>query len=1024
MARPVLFLTLCLILSLGGLAPGQGADTVRSLLSEHCYRCHGPDVRESDLRLDRRDAVLDGDIVVPGDPAASELVRRIFAEDPEERMPPVEARNPLSEDEKRRIAEWVQGGAPWAEHWAFLPIVDPSPPAPERGDWCRQPWDRFVLARLEEEGLSPAPEATPAVLIRRVTLDLLGLPPTADAVRRFEADPSDAAYERYVDALLADPRYGEHRARYWLDVARYADTHGLHFDNFREIWPYRDWVVGAFNANLPYDRFIVDQLAGDLVESPTMEQRIASGFNRLHVTTNEGGSIEEEVRFRNVLDRTNTAATAFMGLTAGCAVCHDHKFDPLPQEEYYGLFAFFEGLAGAALDGNAKSPPPSMPAPTEEQRAQRARLEALRDDLEARIEKILGRLTYREPGVRPSALAVAPTRRRWWNDAPPTDCELHGDGEVIWRFEDGPPGPALLGARHLVRRAARGRLAQDFFLAPNDPRTLQVGDRLEVWVYLDPKDPPETIQLQFHGGSWEHRMRWGAKPAHGAGAPGSGDLKGGPLPVAGKWTRLQLNPVDLGFLPGDTLDGIAFTQVGGTVYWDAPTLLTRGPLGDLERTSLRLWEERAREDPRLPPSVRAALAVAPSLRDGTQVATLETYYKRHVWTGARSVVAPLEKRLTRIRAEMERLTSEIPHTLISEELADPPPTHVRIRGRYDRLGKTVQRSTPSFLPPFPEGEPRNRLGLARWLILPEHPLTARVAVNRFWQELFGVGIVETAEDFGNQGALPSHPRLLDALAARFVASGWDVKALLRSIVLSSTYRQSSAADPRVLAKDPANRLLARGPRHRLDAETLRDQALFLGGLLSSRMGGPPVKPPQPAGLWKAVAYVGSNTMIFEADEEPEKRHRRTLYTLWKRTAPAPQLSLLDAPSREECRVRRERTNTPLQALMLLNDPQFLEAARGLGDLTLRSCAGDGEARARWMLRRALCSSPHHDDVRDLAALVAATLPEFRSHPDQARALLNSAPPPCPESPFPAAERAAWMVAANLVLNLDPLLNKE
>ncbi|HGY90504.1 MAG TPA: DUF1553 domain-containing protein [Planctomycetes bacterium] len=1024
MVRSLLFYVLLPVAILARVASCQQAEAVRSLLSEHCYRCHGPDVQESDLRLDKRERVLDGDIVVPGDPASSELVRRILTDDPDDRMPPAEAHNPLLDAEKKLIEQWVADGAPWAEHWAFLPVRKEALPSVSRPQWCRQPWDFFVLARLEKEGLTPSPQAPAAILLRRVTLDLLGLPPTQEAVRRFEADPSDAAYAAYVDRLLADPRYGEHRARFWLDVARYADTHGLHFDNYREIWPYRDWVVRAFNANLPYDRFIVEQLAGDLLDRPSVDQRIASGFNRLHVTTNEGGSIEEEVRFRNVLDRTNTMATAFMGLTAGCAVCHDHKFDPLTQEEYYGLFAFFEGMAGAALDGNMASPPPAMRAPTPAQRRERRRLEEAREMIEACAWKIVDALSYREPHLRASALSVAPTRRTWWNDAPPEDAELHGDGDTIWHFEPGPPGPERLGALRLARRAARDALAQDFFLTPKHGRRLEIGDRLEVWVYLDPDDPPQTIQLQFHGKTWEHRARWGAKPAHGAGAKGPGDVKEGPRPVAGRWTRLVLDPVNLGFRPGDTIDGVAFTQVGGRVFWDAPALLTHGPLGELERTSLRLWAMRAREDPRLPKEIRAILALPQEAWNAEQETALEAYYKRHVWGQARLPLAPLDERLAEIKAQIDRLEAEIPHTLVSEELAEPPATHVRLRGRYDRLGKQVTRSTPAFLPPFPKGARRDRLGLAQWLTDPGHPLTARVAVNRFWQELFGVGLVETSEDFGNQGALPSHPALLDALAARFVASGWNVKALIRSIVLSSTYRQSSVVRPELASRDPANRLLARGPRYRLDAETLRDQALLLGGLLSPHLGGAPVKPPQPEGLWKAVAYVGSNTMVFEADTDPEKRHRRSLYTFWKRTAPAPQLALLDAPSREECRVRRERTNTPLQALMLLNDPQFLEAARGLGDLTARQPGGTVENRALWLLRRALCSPPSDENVRDLANYVRRTLESFRRDEEAARRLLESAPPPLPASGVPVPERAAWMMAASIVLNLDPLLSKE
>jgi hypothetical protein len=1007
------------------------AREVRTVLSDNCFACHGPDdkKRKAGLRLDTKEGLTvnlksGGIAVIPGKSDESELVFRIETDDPEAKMPPRKSGKSLTPQQIETLRQWVDQGANWSTHWAFETPRKPDLPAVKALAWARNPIDRFILARLEAEGLHPSPEADPTTLVRRVVLDLTGLPPSIKDVDDFLADSSDKGYERLVDRLLDSPRYGEHMARFWLDAARYGDTHGLHLDNYREIWPYRDWVIGAFNTNKPFDQFVVEQLAGDLLPNPTTEQLIATGYNRCHVSTSEGGSIEEEVYVRNVVDQIDTNGTVFLGLTIGCARCHDHKYDPIRMKDYYQLFAFFNNIDGPALDGNAAQWAPIIEVPTAEQRralnTADKKIDTLRQTISTEAKKAVA--AYDEKVDAGQSEIVHRQDFVWIDDALPDGASPRGDGP--WRFVTRPDHPVQSG-QSALQITAQG-LKQRFF--ENAGRKLKVGeaDTLFAYVFIDPLNPPKEIMLQWHtAGAWSHRAYWGDNviPWGKDGTPERTRI--GDLPASGKWSRLEVDVRKLGMKPGTMIDGWAFTQHDGTVYWDRAGIETWTPQEGQRYDSLTAWVRTRRADggAGLPDGLKAALSAERSKRTDAQKKELLAYFIEHGSQRTRSVFDPLHAQLAQAERERNEQDGKIPRTLVFRERSgDPKPAYILNRGEYDQRRDKVSRAIPAFLPPPPAGAPLNRLGLARWLTAPNHPLTARVTVNRFWIQVFGTGLVKTAEDFGSQGEPPSHPELLDWLAVQFREDGWDVKRFMKRLVMSATYRQSSYVTPERLAKDPTNRLLARGPRFRLDAETVRDQAFFLGGLLVEQVGGPSVKPPQPSGLWEAVGYTDSNTARFTADTGAEKVHRRSLYTFWKRTSPPPQMTTLDAPSREACLVRRERTNTPLQALLLLNEPQFVEASRALAERTLREAGPTTDDRISYMFRLATARRP---DSKDLAELTAA-LQDFLSHytKDEAAAkelISTGATKPDPrQSP---GEVAAWTMIGNVILNLDEVVTK-
>ncbi|WP_337175859.1 PSD1 and planctomycete cytochrome C domain-containing protein [Paludisphaera sp.] len=1011
------------------------ARDVRPILSENCFACHGPDPghRKADLRLDTHEGAFEvlksGDAaVVPGDPEASGLVFRVEVDDDEMLMPPPKSGKTLTAEQVAILRRWVEEGADWGGHWAFEPVTRPEPPKPAEAHaaWPRGPVDAFVLARVEAEGLEPSPQAEPAALLRRVTLDLTGLPPTVAEAEAFlaavAADGLDAAYDKAVDRLIDSPRYGEHMARYWLDAARYGDTHGLHLDNFREMWAYRDWVVRAFNANKPFDQFVVEQLAGDLLPNPTADQLIATGFNRCHVSTAEGGSIEEEVYTRNVTDQVDTNGTVFLGLTVGCARCHDHKYDPVSQKEYYQLFAFFNNIDGPAMDGNASRWAPFLPTPTPEQAEKIKELDArvaeLKEKVEAEGRRFAASYDPKADDARPEV--VAREDYAWIDDAPPSGAAASGAGEFVARSAH----PVKSGRRSL-RIEAKG-LTQKVIEANGPKLKVGEGDSLFAHVYLDPKARPREVMLQWKiGGEWSRRATWG-EDLIDWGKPGTVErLRVGDLPTDGEWVRLEVPAAKLDIPPGTVVEGWAFTLFDGVAYFDESGLRTWTPQEGRTYPHLTAWiRDRIADDGAgLADDVKAIIKKPRAQRTEEERKKLIDLFLAAGWSEVDEALRPIRAELAKAEAERKKIDGEVSTTLIfRERQGDPKPAFLLNRGEYDQPKEQVGRALPAFLPPLPADAPADRLGLARWLVAPEHPLTARVAVNRFWQQVFGTGIVKTSEDFGSQGEPPSHPELLDWLASTFRDEGWDVKAMMRRLVSTAAYRQSTRATPEALAKDPDNRLLARGPRFRLDAEMLRDQAFFAGGILVEEMGGPSVKPPQPEGLWEAVAYRDSDTAVFKADEGPRKVHRRSLYTFWKRTAPPPQMSTLDAPSRESCTVRRERTNTPLQALLLLNEPQYVEASRALAERALREGGGTTDERLSRMFRLAAGRAPEAAELSELAAALGDFAAHYADKADEAKALIEAGATR-PDPAFEPRELAPWTMIGNIILNLDEVVTK-
>ncbi len=792
---------------------------IRPILSNHCSKCHGPDLKKAGLDLQTRAAAVkelkSGHVaIVPGKSDESELIERVTSPSDGDRMPPASKGPRLSEAEIARLRAWIDQGAPYEEHWAYVKPVRRAPPPVKDPAWVRNEIDAFVLARLEKEGLAPSPEADRATLIRRVSLDLTGLPPTVAEVDAFLADNSPDAYDKVVRRLLASPHYGEHQARFWLDQARYADTNGYEKDERRTMWPYRDWVIAAFNRDLPFDRFTIEQLAGDLLPNATTEQKIATGFHRNTMVNTEGGTDDEEFRVAAVVDRVNTTMEVWMGTTIGCAQCHNHKYDPFAQKEYYQLFAFFN-----STEDRGRTTAPLLELPTSELIARRAKL---RQEI-ARREAVLNT-----------------------------------------------PSPQLAAAQE----------------------------------------------------KWEQGL---------AGRPA-------PAPVA--------------------------------------------PL----------------------------LAVAPSARTPAQKEQLARYY--------RSIAPELNQTRQQVAALRKQEAALRPvTTMVLKELPAPRPTHVQIRGNHKNLGEKVSPGVPASLHPLAQGQPANRLALARWLVDPANPLVGRVTMNRIWARSFGRGFVETSEDFGAQGEPPTHPELLDWLATEFVRQKWSLKAMHRLIVTSATYRQSSRVTPELYRRDQFNRLFARGPRFRLAAEMVRDNALAVSGLLCRKIGGPSVFPYQPDGVW-FNPYSGDRWVTSPGGDQ----YRRGLYTFWRRTAPYAAFMAFDAPSREVCTERRPRTNTPLQALATLNDKAFVQPAAALARRMMAEAKGDDAARAVHGFRLCLARKPSAAELDLLLHLYRENLAKYRSDPAGAKALATSELPEPPKE-MNLAELAAWTVVANVLLNLDETITK-
>ena len=1052
--------------SAAGAEPVDFQREIRPILADNCFSCHGPDesTRQVRLRLDTEDGLLQerpsGQPVVRGDAASSLIIQRVSHADARLRMPPAETNKSLTDEQIDTLQRWIDEGANWDRHWAFEAIERPDPPAVADAGWARSPLDRFILARLEAEGLAPAPEADRRTLARRAAYDLTGLPPAPAALQAFLDDTAPDAYERYVDGLLATEQWGEHRARYWLDAARYGDTHGIHIDNYREMYPYRDWVIHAFNENKPFDEFTIEQVAGDLLDEPSLDQLIATGFQRNNITTNEGGVVPEEYEAIYAKDRAETIGGVFLGLTVGCATCHDHKFDPIRQREFYAMTAFFRNTTQYVMDGNVSDPPPILVVPDEADRE-------LWHDLRAEAAELETRIASR-------AAAVDDAFAEWLATGEYRTLRAPLDAASTWMALDltdaSAPAFVVDGEAQPVELHGDARIEP----GPHDLPALRFGD--ESWAALPPSaidaDTPFSMALWIYqpeeegnyvvAGQYDPddgRRGWsmdiGSRQLSFrlTGDEDSEDPPRRPAPrVAptnlkrmppGEWTHIVVTHDGTGeragmnvFRDGDVVEASGseyFTRAIGTIRVDAPLELGRGRTTVRTEDAMRYFADGGIADLRIFnraltvqeaaivsrwATLERASAKAAGALDADELEALRLYYlsardEPYRRMLARSHEINREWREMRRRGGVTHVMQELPGT--------EPEAHVLYRGMYDQPRERVAAGVPAVLPPMSESLPRNRLGLAHWLVDEANPLTSRVTVNRFWQQVFGTGLVTSSEDFGAQGDTPTHPELLDWLATEFRESDWDVKGFFKMLVTSSAYRQSALATPDKLERDSANRLLSRGPRFRMDAEMLRDTALATSGLLAPTIGGPSVRPYQPEGVWSTVAMPQSNTRLYRADDG-EALYRRSLYTFWKRSAPPPSMEIFNAPTREHFTVRRERTNTPLQALVTMNDPQFVEAARHLAQRALREADDSFDARLDFVTVR-LLSRPFGDAERAVSERTFDRLLEtYEADPAEAERLLSVGESEA-DPDLGAAESAAWTMLVSQVLNLDETLNK-
>ncbi len=1039
---------------------------VRPILSDNCFQCHGPDIgsRMAGLRLDTQDGALakrkNGIPIVAGKPDESLLIKRIYSDNPSFRMPPVFAHKTLTQDQKDTLRRWIEQGATWKQHWAFVSPVKSALPAVKDTAWPRNDVDRFVLAKIESSGLQPAAEADRRTLIRRVTLDLTGLPPTPDEVQAFLKDKSSNAYEKLVDRLLASPHFGEHRGRYWLDAARYADTQGLHFDNYREMWPYRDWVITAFNKNMPFDRFTVEQLGGDLLPNATLDQKIASGFQRNNMTTNEGGSILPEVDAMYAKDRADTAGTVWLGLTVGCATCHDHKFDPISQKEYYSLTSFFRNTTQPTMDMNIQDTPPTVYVPQTADRARwsevTARLDGLRNDLAGHLSKDVDQIQkwLASPARADSASYDALARI--------ADLKIGEHVEAAARSGQSQPvalpkevsvvtAPEVDGKALHFEKGGKITLPNVSEIDTAKPFTIA------AWIY-SPKTKEDRVVV-----AGQYDTLSGAKPGESKRRGWRIGIDSGNLNLYGHTPSIYLmgedgksisaRPAPEFVFKQDAWYHVVFTYDGSgrsrgfsmyvngapvrvvgnvddtplltsSIKSNAPLILGSPEKQEFEGGGLsgfRILNRMVdREDAQLlylSNSLETAATKPPEQLSDKERDALAIYYEYVVDPATRTTVAQIHE----TEKAWYAIRSRSATTFVMQERQDTQPVaHVLYRGQYDQMRDEVTPKTLSVLPPMTQSMPRNRLGLAMWIVDPSNPLTARVTVNRFWQEVFGNGIVKTVEDFGSQGEPPTNQQLLDWLAVDFRDSGWDVKRLFKMVVMSATYRQSAETTPEKIARDPDNRLFARGPRFRMDGEMVRDYALFASGLLRPEIGGPSAKPYQPAHIWDNVAMEASNTRVYEQDSG-DKLYRRSMYTFWKRAAPPPSMDIFNAPSRESCTVRRERTDTPLQALVTMNDKQFLEAARVLAQNaieTKKQFTGEVDFMANRLLARPL-------EAKELAVLSKSYqdfLTYYSSAPDDASKLLSVGEAPA-DPKLAKPKFAALTMVANEMMNLDEVLEK-
>jgi hypothetical protein len=1181
---------------------------IRPIFSENCYACHGPDhnKRKNGLRFDHQEEPFQklesGKIaIVPGDLANSEMIRRITTSDPDDHMPPPDSLNQLSKEQIELLKRWVKEGAKWKGHWAYIPPERPEVPKVKKKSWVRNAIDNFILARLEKEGLKPSREADKATLIRRVTFDLTGLPPTIEEVDAFLADKSANAYEKLVDRLLESPAFGERMAEGWLDLARYADTNGYHIDNHRDMWLWRQWVIDAFNKNMPFDEFTIEQLAGDMLPNATVDQKIASGFNRNNMVNFEGGADPDEYATKYVVDRVDTTATVWLGSTLRCAECHDHKFDPFSQKEFYQFYALFNNIPEKGLDGKTENPVPSIKVPSPSQKAQIAKLEkqiaSSEKKLKAKLESpnpkldaaqakwedalkenVFSGWTILEPtkmkssagatftnlpdqsilvggtnadkdsyelvfkttnaniaGIRVEALADETTKKAGRyengnfvlssveveakNPSPDKDQKLEaptlGDWYVLGPFKYGTISQAFARAG-INEKSPKVDLAKTYESESlrwtrkpdwkdGEVRTLEGGDYYGYYLHrtISVKNGrPMMLSLGSDDGIqvWLNGKKVLSNKATRAAAPDQEKLMlwlesgennllikinngiGGiayyfkaeenlpekfTVPFGSAIADYSQKGFDVkGALDNDKETGWgildaaenehqaifiskqAFGYPGGTTLKLKLNFDSKFKQHSMARFRVAISSsETLTETGELPSSVQTILFKAPEKRSAAQRAALKKEFRE---TNVPEI-QDLNKTLASRKEELTKIQAAVPSTMVMEEMEKPRDTFVLVRGSFQHKGEKVTAAVPKVL--FhgkPEDMPTNRLQLARWLVSTNHPLTARVTVNRFWQMLFGTGLVKSANDFGSQGNYPTHPELLDWLATEFMnpvessnrktvksdqnaqpnstvqrfneSRSWDMKHILKLMVMSATYRQSSEITPQMLERDSANRLLARGPRFRMDAEMIHDNALAVSGLLTRKIGGESVRPYQPPGLWEAIGFGAGFTSQSYTQSKGDDLYRRAVYIYLKRSLPYPSLNTFDAPSREVCTVKRPRTTTPLQALVLMHDPVYIEAARALGQRILQEGKGDIDDRIKFAFRLTLSRAPEKGEMRLLEKIYREQLEHFKNDPKAAKELISVGESTRPEN-LDASELAAWTAIGNILLNLDETITK-
>ncbi len=1012
---------------------------VRPAISK-CFTCHGHDPKAimAGLKLDTRAGATaklkDGKrAIVPYHPEQSEMIARIFAKNPDDLMPPPDSNKSLSADEKQILKTWIAEGAEYKEHWAFVKPVRPTPPEVKQKSWPRNTIDRFILAKLEDEGLRPAPEASKETLLRRVTLDLTGLPPTLDEQREFLADKSPGAYEKVVDRLLASPRYGERMAADWMDCARYADSNGYQADYERYQWRWRDWVIDAFNKDMPYDEFTIEQIAGDLLPHPTLDQKIATAFNRNHRINTEGGVIPEEWRVETVIDRVETTSETWLGLTAGCARCHDHKYDPISQKEFYSLYAYFNNVpeSGTGVEQPVNHPP-LIKAPYPDQSARMAylnsRINYLNAEMDGRLKGHDAEIAAWTPKMAapPASLSTGVAERYTLSDPPkvegsgPTpkvvDKVTFDSGRSTGAVATSDKGYVDLGAvgdfdtHHPFSYCAwvEPDMGSGSPIAKMDPGhdyrgwDLMLQDYRPAAHFIDtwPSNALKVVsKAMLPQGKWSHVV---------VTYDGSATPAGVHIYVDGKKTEADVEQ--------SSLRGSIRTPVTAKIGRRTGESIFSGKVDDLRLFDRVVTPDEAAALANVHPAA-PILATPPEKRSTAQKAQLARYWAMDNDPTYRDLNGQVEQ----TAADRSALDSRISTLMVMEEMPKPRDCHVLIRGQYDHPGDKVTAGLPAALPPLPKGAPNNRLGLAEWIVDPSNPLTPRVLVNRLWEHLFGTGIVETSEDFGTRSDFPSHPELLDWLATEALRQKWSLKAMIKEMVMSATYRQSSDITAEDLKKDPKNRLLERGPRFRLPAEMIRDQALAASGMLTEQIGGPSVRPYQPAGVWDDVSVYG-NLHHYKHDIGPNL-HRRSLYTIWKRTAAPPIMTLFDVPARETCRVRRARTNTPLQALALLDDVTYVEAARALANRMMQEGGPTAKSRIDFAFRALLSRSPSQKESNLLLASLAKRIKHYDASPAAAAKLLSEGD--WPNDPrLSQGELAAYTVIASTILNLDETITKE